>query len=98
MGWFNLVERRSVKLIEKAANILHKVITTIDAHDECLELLYQTWYMDDGVLAGKRSAVLSCTVPDQGAWPFTWLTGEHLIGKCRSVLLQECCEHVPQDS
>ena len=47
-----------MKLIEKAANILHKVITTIDVHDECLGLLSQAWYMDDGVLAGKRSAVL----------------------------------------
>ena len=32
--------------------------TAIDEDDECLDLLYQAWYMDDGVLAGKRSAVL----------------------------------------
>ena len=40
------------------ALVLHKVISAIDADDECLDLLYQAWYMDDGVLAGKRSAVL----------------------------------------
>ena len=38
------------------ALVLHKVISAIDTDDECL--LYQAWYMDDGVLAGKRSAVL----------------------------------------
>ena len=40
------------------ALVLHKVTSAIDADDECLDLLYQAWYMDDGVLAGKRSAVL----------------------------------------
>ena len=40
------------------AHVLHKVISAIDADDECLDLLYQVWYMDDGVLAGKKSAVL----------------------------------------
>ena len=38
--------------------VLQKLISTIDADDECLQLLLQTWYLDDGVLAGKRSAVL----------------------------------------
>ena len=40
------------------ALVLLKVISVIDADDECLDLLYQAWYMDDGVLAGKRSAVV----------------------------------------
>ena len=40
------------------ALVLHKVISAIDADDECLNLLYQAWYMDDGVLAGKRSALV----------------------------------------
>ena len=59
------------------ALVLHKVISAIDADDECLNLLYQAWHMDDGVLAGKRSAVISCTFLDNGAWPFTWLGGQH---------------------
>ena len=43
------------------ALVLHKLISTIDADDEYLQLLLQAWYLDDGVLAGKRSAVL-CTL------------------------------------
>ncbi|KAL5500176.1 hypothetical protein EMCRGX_G011690 [Ephydatia muelleri] len=38
--------------------VLQKLISTIDADDECLQLLLQAWYLEDGVLAGKRSAVL----------------------------------------
>eukprot|EP00731_Ephydatia_muelleri_P017772 Em0010g870a len=37
------------------ALVLHKVISAIDTDDECLDLLYQAWYMDDGVLAGKSA-------------------------------------------
>eukprot|EP00731_Ephydatia_muelleri_P012237 Em0006g1131a len=34
------------------ALVLQKLISTIDADDECLQLLLQAWYLDDGVLAG----------------------------------------------
>ena len=37
---------------------LHKLLPSIDADDGCLDLLLQTWYLDDGVLAGSRPAVL----------------------------------------
>ena len=37
---------------------LHKLVSTIDADDECFSLLLQAWYLDDGVLAGSRPAVL----------------------------------------
>ena len=40
------------------ALVFQKLISTIDAYDECLNLLLQAWYFDDGVLADKRSAVL----------------------------------------
>eukprot|EP00731_Ephydatia_muelleri_P016073 Em0009g497a len=40
------------------ALVLHKVIDTIDADDDCLHLILQAWYLDDGVLAGPRQAVL----------------------------------------
>ena len=37
---------------------LHKLVSTIDADDDCFSLLLQAWYLDDGVLAGSRPAVL----------------------------------------
>eukprot|EP00731_Ephydatia_muelleri_P031244 Em0022g758a len=40
------------------ALVLHKLVTSIDADDDCLQLLLEAWYLDDGVLAGKRSAVI----------------------------------------
>ncbi|KAL5474555.1 hypothetical protein EMCRGX_G026516 [Ephydatia muelleri] len=33
-------------------------IVQCDADDECMDLLYQAWYLDDGALAGNRPAVL----------------------------------------
>ncbi|KAL5479415.1 hypothetical protein EMCRGX_G022935 [Ephydatia muelleri] len=38
--------------------VLHKVIAAIDADDDCLRLILQAWYLDDGVLAGPKHAVL----------------------------------------
>ena len=38
--------------------VLQKLVATIDADEECLHLLLQAWYLDDGMLAGNRSAVL----------------------------------------
>eukprot|EP00731_Ephydatia_muelleri_P010164 Em0005g750a len=35
------------------ALVLHKLITSIDADDDCLQLLLEAWYLDDGVLAGR---------------------------------------------
>ena len=40
------------------ALVLHKIIATIDADDECLHLILQARYLDDGVLAGPKQAVL----------------------------------------
>ena len=40
------------------ALVLQKLISTIEVDNECLQILFQAWYLDDGVLAGKRSAVL----------------------------------------
>ena len=37
---------------------LHKLVSKIDAGDESSDLLLQAWYLDDGVLAGSRLAVL----------------------------------------
>ena len=40
------------------ALVLHKLVSAIDADDECLDLLFQAWSLDDGVLAGSTSSVL----------------------------------------
>ena len=40
------------------ALVLHKLVTSIDADDDCFHLLLEAWYLDDGALAGERSAVL----------------------------------------
>ena len=39
------------------ALVLHKALAAIDADDDCLHLILQTWYLDDGVLSGPRSDV-----------------------------------------
>ena len=40
------------------ALVLHKLVTSIDADNDCFHLLLEAWYLDDGALAGERSAVL----------------------------------------
>ena len=40
------------------ALVLHKLVTSIGADDDCLQLLLEAWYLDDGILAGERSAVI----------------------------------------
>ena len=40
------------------ALVLQKLASSLDADDECAEVLLQTWYLDDGALAGSRLAVL----------------------------------------
>ena len=40
------------------ALVLHRIVSFIDADDDCLSLLYQAWYLDDGVLAGSTSSLL----------------------------------------
>ena len=38
--------------------VLNKVVSEIAANSVCADLSYHAWYLDDGVLAGPRSAVL----------------------------------------
>eukprot|EP00731_Ephydatia_muelleri_P002958 Em0001g2958a len=38
--------------------VLQKLVSSLDADEECAEILLQAWYLDDGALAGTRSAVL----------------------------------------
>ena len=45
-------------MLDEVATLLHKVVSSIDADDGCLNLILQTWYLDDGVLAGNHTAVL----------------------------------------
>eukprot|EP00731_Ephydatia_muelleri_P011702 Em0006g596a len=39
------------------ALVLHKLVASLEADDGCFNLLLNLWYLDDGVLAGDRSAV-----------------------------------------
>ena len=39
------------------ALVLHKVAGAIKEDTECSQLLYQAWYLDDGILAGKKSSI-----------------------------------------
>ena len=40
------------------ALVLQKLVSSLEADVECFDLLLQVWYLDDGSLAGTRSAVL----------------------------------------
>ena len=40
------------------ALVLQKIINSIDADDDCVHILYQAWYLDNGTLASKKSAIL----------------------------------------
>eukprot|EP00731_Ephydatia_muelleri_P002398 Em0001g2398a len=39
-------------------NILQKLVSSLDADEECAEILLQAWYLGNGALAGTHSAVL----------------------------------------
>ena len=39
------------------ALVLHKLVSSIEADDGCINLHLNMWYLDDGVIAGERSAV-----------------------------------------
>ena len=38
--------------------VLQKLVSSLDADEECAEILLQAWYLDNGALAGTHSAVL----------------------------------------
>ena len=40
------------------ALVLKKLVSSIDADDDCFRILLNAWYLDDGVLAGNRSDVV----------------------------------------
>ena len=40
------------------ALVLQKIISAVDMDVECIQMLFNTWFLDDGVLAGTKSAVL----------------------------------------
>ena len=40
------------------ALVLHKLVSSIEADDDCIDLRFNAWYLDDGILAGERSAVV----------------------------------------
>ena len=40
------------------ALVLHKLVSSIEADDDCIDFRFNAWYLDDGTLAGERSAVV----------------------------------------
>ena len=40
------------------ALVLQRIENAFDADDDCVHILCQAWYLDDGTLAGKTSAIL----------------------------------------
>eukprot|EP00731_Ephydatia_muelleri_P021465 Em0014g56a len=40
------------------ALVLHKLVSSIEADDDCINLSFNAWYLDDGILVGERSAVV----------------------------------------
>ena len=40
------------------ALVLQKIISVVDMDVECIHMLFNAWFLDDGVLAGTKSAVL----------------------------------------
>ena len=40
------------------ALVLHMLVASLEADDECFDLLLQAWYLDGGALAGSHPAVL----------------------------------------
>ena len=40
------------------ALILQTLVSSIEADDECFDLSLNLWYLDDGMLAGEKSAVV----------------------------------------
>ena len=40
------------------ALVLRKLVSGIEAHGGCFELRLNLWYLDDGLLAGERSAAV----------------------------------------
>ncbi|KAL5493867.1 hypothetical protein EMCRGX_G015101 [Ephydatia muelleri] len=40
------------------ALVLHKLVSSIEADDDCINLSFNAWYLDDGILVRERSAVV----------------------------------------
>ena len=60
--------------------VLQKLAASIDADDECIDLLFHAWYLDDGVLAGNRLEVSRAFFLIQELGP---ALGFHInLGKC----------------
>ena len=62
------------------ALVLHKLVTSIEVDDDCLHLILEAWYLEDGVLAWERSTVIRVLHLIEGLGPHL---GLHInISKC----------------
>ena len=63
------------------ALVLKKLVSSIEADDEFFRILLNAWYLDDGVLAGNRSNVVSALYLIEELGPHL---GLHInISKCK---------------
>ena len=62
--------------------VLNKVVPEIAANSVCADLSYHAWYLDDGVLAGPRSAVLQALSIIQEIGPPNGLIVNFPFPKC----------------
>eukprot|EP00731_Ephydatia_muelleri_P037846 Em0578g2a len=49
---------RGIPLAQCFALVLHKLVSSIEADDDCINLSFNAWYLDDGILVGERSAAV----------------------------------------
>ena len=60
--------------------VLHKLIRTVIEDTECSQLLLNSWYLDDGVLSGTKSAICRAVTLIQRLGPAALTLGG--LGKC----------------
>ncbi|KAL5484116.1 hypothetical protein EMCRGX_G020564 [Ephydatia muelleri] len=77
------------------ALVLHKLVTSIEVDDDCLHLILEAWYLDDGVLARERSAVIRALHLIEELGPHS---GLHInFSKCE-LFSRNGNSHFPQSS
>ena len=75
-----------------SALVLRKFVSCIEADDGCFDLSLNLWYLDDGMLAGERSAVVCALhlIEELGPTPIPsfliWRSWGHQLGTSYTVL------------
>ena len=73
--------------------VLQKLVFSLDADEECAEILLQAWYLDNGALAGTCSAVFRALHLIEELGP---ALGLHVnLAKCEMFSMQEGQHIIP---